>query len=71
MDDFDAMLVRIASSLPDLATRKEVATALRCSVRTIAKRLADGKLVAVRPGGGFPLIPRTEVERFLLKSRDR
>ena len=46
-----------------LFTREEAAEALRLSLRTVDKLLADGQ-IAVRRVGRRVLIPRAEIERF-------
>ena len=43
---------------------EEVASLLRCSIKTVQRYRRARKLAYIRRGGRF-LFPRTEVERFL------
>lgn len=46
-------------------TVPEAAAYLRRSTRCLAHWEAKGLIRVLRPAGGFPLIPRSEVERIL------
>ena len=52
-------------TLPRLMRIAEVAHELRRSERTIRSWMASGRLRAVRPCGGKPMIARAELERVL------
>jgi excisionase family DNA binding protein len=53
------------ADLPRLLKPIEAANILRRTPRTIRRWISLGLLQAVRPAGGNPLIPRSEIERLL------
>lgn len=60
-----ASIAELVCDLPRLCTRAEAAAALRRTTRTIDRLIAAGHLQCARPGGGHPLIPRSEIARLL------
>lgn len=55
-------------SLPENLTLPEAAAQLRVQVRTLRGWIAQGELLAARPGKHY-LVPRSEVERLLRPTR--
>ncbi len=53
-----------AAPLPEFLTTSEAATVLRCSPETIQRRIAAGRLAAVRDGRCL-LIPRTAIDAIV------
>ena len=54
-----------SEAMPQCFTRWEFAAALRVSVRTADRLIADGEVRVVRLRGWAVRIPRAEVERYL------
>jgi excisionase family DNA binding protein len=50
---------------PSCFTRPEVASLLKCSLRTIDKMLASGELKHSKVGGKLIRIPSSELDRLL------
>jgi excisionase family DNA binding protein len=50
-----------------LLTLSEVAEELRCSERTVKRRIAEGALPVARIGGR-PLVRRSDLDSFVLRS---
>lgn len=48
--------------MSDWLSYQEAADALGVSVRTLRRRINEGYIRAVRPGGGRPVITRRELE---------
>lgn len=65
------IVAELIGDLPKLCTRAEAAKALRRNDRSIDRWIAKGLLRAIRPAGGHPLIPRTEIERLLVEGGRR
>lgn len=61
--------VPILSEYPDIMTRKEVATALRVSVRHVVTMTAQGKLGPCTVVGNRALYQKPEIVKFIQKSR--
>ena len=53
----------------DLLTPREAALELRISFPTIKQWIYSGKIKSVRTAGGHHRIPRSEVDRFLFRTR--
>ena len=56
------------TTTPEFLTLPEAADQLRVQVRTLRGWIAQGELLAARPGKAY-LIPRSEVERLLRPRR--
>jgi excisionase family DNA binding protein len=61
----DDIVERIVCGLPQLNTIDSTAELLGKSERTIRAYISRGLIVAIRPCGGAPRIPRSEIERVL------
>jgi excisionase family DNA binding protein len=59
---------QILEGLPPLLDLKETAAVLRCSTRSVRRRVEDGRLRALRTaegGSGRLLVPKSELKRLL------
>jgi excisionase family DNA binding protein len=61
----DDIVSAALNALPRLLTPTEAALVTRRSTRTIRRWIGAGLLRVVRPAGGNPLVPRSEIERLL------
>lgn len=50
---------------PHSYTKAEVARLLRCSTRTVERRVRDGKIPVIDLGGRLPRFPKAAIDRLV------